>query len=126
MTDTDDFLAHYGIKGMRWGVRRQRGKNGRVSTTSRTHYKKPPKNLTNDELQRRIKRMETEKRYNELNKRDISTGQKHVGDVLTHIGKGTIQAVGGAVALYAIKTALFKKFGEDKVGPKPVIFPKKK
>jgi hypothetical protein len=23
--DTDDFLAHYGVKGMRWGVRKPRG-----------------------------------------------------------------------------------------------------
>lgn len=28
--DTDDFLAHYGVKGMRWGVRKNRGNRDEV------------------------------------------------------------------------------------------------
>ena len=29
----DEFLEHYGVKGMKWGVRRKRGADGRVETT---------------------------------------------------------------------------------------------
>lgn len=29
--DPEEFLAHYGVKGMKWGVRRKRGADGRVS-----------------------------------------------------------------------------------------------
>ena len=28
----EEIIEHYGIKGMRWGVRRKRGKGGRVSS----------------------------------------------------------------------------------------------
>lgn len=31
MTTTDDFLAHYGVKGMKWGVRHEVGPSGRVT-----------------------------------------------------------------------------------------------
>ena len=30
MTDVDEFLAHYGVKGMKWGVRRDRRANNLV------------------------------------------------------------------------------------------------
>jgi hypothetical protein len=29
--NTDDFLAHFGVKGMKWGKTRERGSNGRVA-----------------------------------------------------------------------------------------------
>ena len=31
--DTDDFLAHYGVKGMKWGVRNDRGHEGQRAST---------------------------------------------------------------------------------------------
>jgi hypothetical protein len=42
-----DFLEHYGIKGMRWGVRRETGSNGRVDATPVTVTQpKPGSRLT--------------------------------------------------------------------------------
>lgn len=36
MKKLDDVLQHYGIKGMRWGVRREIGSDGRVRKTGKT------------------------------------------------------------------------------------------
>ena len=33
--DVDTFLAHYGVMGMRWGVRSQLGPDGRIAEGSR-------------------------------------------------------------------------------------------
>ena len=33
MSDFDDVMAHYGVKGMKWGVRRKKGPDGRVEAT---------------------------------------------------------------------------------------------
>jgi hypothetical protein len=68
MNDVEEFLEHYGVKGMKWGVRRRRPSGS--STTAaprRTVYTKNPKKLSDEELQRRIKRLEMEKKYSELN-----------------------------------------------------------
>ena len=54
--DIEKIIAHYGVKGQRWGVRTLRS-NGGI-----TKYKGKPKNLTDQELADRIKRLETEKK----------------------------------------------------------------
>ena len=62
-------ILHYGIKGMRWGVR-----------------KDDPKTLSNKELKARIERMNLEKQYNRLTtersaiKRGASTVSKILGN----------------------------------------------
>lgn len=35
-----DYLMHYGVKGMKWGVRRYQDKNGRLTAEGKEHYSK--------------------------------------------------------------------------------------
>lgn len=134
---TEKFLEHYGVKGMKWGVRRspaqlaraakQRGQQYRQSSkeakaaTARTRFtqgsKDAPTNLTDEELKARIKRMETEKRYNDLNAKTVSVGQQHVSEIVTNVGKQTITtaatgALTGVAALGAVK-AVEKLLGKE-------------
>jgi hypothetical protein len=144
MTKTvEEFIEHYGVKGMRWGVSRKGGKvnvgvavsptrppraGGSGGSTSsapskprkakdRTAYQKSPQRLTTDELNKRIRRMETEKRYNELNKRDVSQGEKIATEILVtsakNIAISTITKVGSAAALLAVGKVIEKKFGKE-------------
>jgi hypothetical protein len=91
-------LKHYGKKGMKWGVIRERGANGRVTSkvVSEDHAKsrelkaKPRSQMSNKELEELNKRLQLEKTNNELQSRTalqkIKTG--------TSIA-ATILAVGG-------------------------------
>lgn len=106
-----EFLSHHGVKGMRWGVRRKSGGSG--GSSSRTTFKKSPKKLSDVELNKRIKRMETEKKYNQLNKKDLSEGRKFAKEILTDSGKRVAKTVATGAALVAIKAALTSKFGPD-------------
>lgn len=133
----EEIIEHYGVAGMHWGVRKDEGeyspgakykikpKTGahKISSKQRTRYKTPPSKLTNEELISRIKRMESEKRYNDLNSRDIGRGEAISRDILENIGKTAIGVVGTAAAVIGIKTALhaiwgpklvFKMFPKDK------------
>jgi hypothetical protein len=102
-------VEHYGKKGMQWGVRK--GRNTR--DTSRTVFKKAPKKLTSAELEKRIKRMESEKKYNDLNKRDIGKGQQLAADIITKSGKTLATTVLTGALILGVKLAIQKKFGSE-------------
>jgi hypothetical protein len=90
----DSFIEHYGVKGMRWGVRRSRSelrseaKARKKRTPSpdaievSTLKKKRSKELTDDELKRALKRMDMEKRYNSMNPKGFSKAEKVVVGIL--------------------------------------------
>ena len=104
-----DTLAHFGILGMHWGVRRGRkqtspGKKSRnVSSEDYVNAKelnrKGPKALSTKELKELTTRLQLEKQYKDLTKKDLSAGRKWVKEV-----------VGGAVKEQA-KSQISKYIG---------------
>lgn len=91
-------LEHFGIKGMRWGVRRKSGKSsGDAATADRLSSKLKTggsKSLTNKELKKVIERMRLEKQFKEL---APDTPQKKVGkfvgDMLLTAGKAEVSKI---------------------------------
>lgn len=89
-THTDDavtvenFLAHYGVKGQKWGVRRRR--QSQASKDHATNRKLAA--MSDAELQQTVNRIRMEKQYKELEKSKIKKG---------HDAAKTILAVGATV-----------------------------
>jgi len=107
-----EFLEHHGVKGMRWGVRRSRSrvtKSSSKKSGGRTTFQKSPSRLTDAQLNTRIKRMELEKKYKDLNKKDTSEGKKFGADILKSSGKQVATTLIAGAALVAIGAALSKK-----------------
>lgn len=78
MTVVDEFLEHYGVKGMKWGVRTRRGSGKRVNPTAgysrdakraaaiRRKAKNSPvkvKTLSNEEINTFLNRVNLESRF---------------------------------------------------------------
>lgn len=85
-------LTHYGIKGMKWGVRRYQNKDGSYTPagrkrrnwsedaiTAREIKKKKVKQMSNAELKKLNERTRLEQEYSRLNPSTVKKGWTYVG-----------------------------------------------
>lgn len=87
MTGTDDFLEHYGVKGMRWGVKRKSThKESFDSKQVKKHRGKPAHALTNKQIKELNTRMKLEQEYRKMNPDKATRGQAHVKHVVATVG----------------------------------------
>ena len=98
-------LNHYGVLGMKWGVRRSQNKNGtRISAGEKRRSgwsddakdasrieKKKMKEMSNAELRKLNERTRLEREYRNLNPHAIAKGMKFVGATVATMG--TIMAL---------------------------------
>lgn len=128
-------LAHHGILGMKWGVRRYQNKDGTLTAAGKKRYadggeakniavKAEEKSvmkvssMTDEELRTAIERMKLEKSYkeylNELSPKKKSAGKEFVADILKTSGKN----IATQLTTYAMGKAVNSVFGNDVVNPK--------
>lgn len=99
-------IAHYGIRGMKWGVRRKRGRGGRVSSdyaSSRKILKKKISEMSDEDLRKINKRLEAESKLRKADPRLAAEGKRQVGKALGVFGAGLIGGVAGAAATVSAK-----------------------
>src|SRR5688500_6067803 len=102
MNTIEDILEHYGVKGMRWGVRRRRSSDS--SGSSKPKSKPKAQDLTDDELKSAIARMELERRYTQL----AGGGDRNPSRAVTDF----ILSVGTTAAKTAITNAASQQIGQ--------------
>ena len=83
-------LQHHGILGQRWGVRRTEAQLSRANRTSEKESsdykkvselkKKPVSSLSNEELRILNNRLQAETQYKNINKGQISIGEKFINN----------------------------------------------
>ena len=129
-------LYHYGVLGMKWGVRRsknqldraagRRSKKQSADDERKAAMKKDVKNrrtLSDGDLKKRVERIKMEKQLRELTAEEIAPGKKFASEVMTASGKKVATALVTGATLYGIKVAMTKSFDiKDLAGymtPKP-------
>lgn len=78
-------LYHWGIKGMKWGIRRYQNKDGTLTSAGKKRrkasYADEIKEMSTDELRRKVNRMNNEQRYIDLTKSSSSRISKTADSV---------------------------------------------
>lgn len=110
----EKILKHFGILGMRWGVRRGRGNQSNTKAPKRASSedhirkkelkKKKLHELSNSELRSFNDRMQLERQYKDLKKSDVSSGSKFARELLRDLGKDLIKGY--------LKTTITEKIGK--------------
>lgn len=110
-----DYLEHYGVKGMRWGVRKDRKSRSRSAESSEVQRLRGRKafELSDDDLRKVSSRIELEKRYTSsvtptskkiVNEAVKNSGTKLLAAGLTWAGTKAAKAIVGlAVTAYKAK-----------------------
>lgn len=128
-------FKHIGVKGMHWGVRKNRGsssspKKPNPLASSPEHLqkqvirKKRPRQLTNKEMQDYINRVNLESQYKSLTMSKKEKGKKYVRDLLAETGKTAIKENSQVLMNMAVRGAF--NVALKKLNTGIVIVPKKK
>ena len=131
----EDILMHYGMPRRSgrypWGS----GKNGNKSSASSKKQnkeekkkqteavkkevdrrKKELKNLrtmSSDEINKKIERLQLEKKYKDLVNDDVAPGKKMVSEILSSSGEKVVKAAVVGTMAYELHKVIKRKFGED-------------
>ena len=75
---SEDELYHYGIKGMKWGVRRYQNPDGSLTAAGKKRRSSSDevRNMSTDELRQKVRRLNNEQRYIDLTKSSSSSVSK--------------------------------------------------
>ena len=110
------YLAHYGIKGMKWGIRRYQNKDGSLTPQGRKRYsqdyadtaelrKKSAEQLSDDQIRKLNKRINLESEYKRLNPQGLAKYKEIAGEIISVAG-----TIGG---LYAIVNSPYAQAGRQ-------------
>jgi hypothetical protein len=104
----DAFLAHFGVKGMRWGIRKKKPHPVTADARQKESIKTKVKqtkigSVSNADLKAAIRRMQLEQDFKRLKVNEQSAVTRWLSSTVLEIGKREVQAQAGkaAVKLFA-------------------------
>lgn len=106
----DDFFAHYGVKGMKWGTRHKRRSESHTGT-SPGNSRPSAHELSDDELRDHIARMQLERQYSELVHGVTPKKKSEAAAFIADLGKSQVKNAAQLVGTHVIKQALTKRSG---------------
>lgn len=120
-----DFLAHYGVLGMKWGVRKKRISSGSSKsskatsksskTTKKKTKKKRIKDMTDSELIKARERLRLEKEVKTLQNERESTAKRILKKGLTKAGERVVEEIAHDTVKFIVGEKIINEHAGTKV-----------
>ena len=104
----DKTLTHFGVIGMKWGVRKGPSADTKVRR-SRSKMYKNRRTMSDSEIKKAINRMQMEKKLKNLVEEDIAPGRIAAKEFLSKTGAAFVGAAVGTASATLVKSYLAKK-----------------
>ena len=125
MNDVDNFLAHYGVPGMKWGKKKAQSikdnHNSPINVRNRALKKddkvavKYRRVLSDQQLQTRISRLQKEKKLKELTNDDLRPGRKIAKSLTSQAGQRIVSGLLVGAMAYGVKAAVDQSFDKKEM-----------
>lgn len=118
MPNAEEFLAHYGVRGMKWGVKKgvvnprmQRTKKENTIRSQRKDARRKRQTLSDKDLDGLVSRLEKEKKLKSLLDDDLTPGKSLSQQIIRGAGTKVAGAVVAGAGMYVVKGVLTKNWG---------------
>lgn len=123
MMNDSEYLAHYGVLGMKWGIRKKSKTSGKtmpkkssVTKTKKKNVKKKRiKDMTDSELIKRRERLRLEKEVKTLQNERESTAKRVLKKGLTKAGEKVVEEIAHDTVKFIVGEKMINKYAGTKV-----------
>ena len=118
---TDNIIIHYGVPGMKWGVRKSRdnvktSRKEQATRAKRQDMMNRRRTIKDKDLDSLVRRLEQEKKLRTLVNQDLSPGKAFVANTIQQSGSKIASAVATGAGMYVVRGLITKNWSLTELG----------